>query len=450
MQFLQLLVLVVVVLMSSVASQGFGGKEGAVSMLKAARTKVINTPKATCGNKPSTQEVVIGLASGYSWGQVSKFVLSLRNNGYTGDIVIGTNPNIPPDLRTQLDEHCVIAVAVKLDTSYLPKMPVASRRFVLYKYWLDDLGFKQDARVLLIDVRDSIFQRSPFVDWDKYVIPPVDLLLFSDNHPLLKDVKYIGNVLREGYVDFHTYMTNCYPKQEVEAIGRAAEAKKKGTLMLCSGTTMGTKVGIDKYLTEMKKSFEEYDCWPSKGQDQGYHNWIYFKGLLPTAKVYDPFEGPLLTAGSVADFTKLRVPDVYRDVLRRDNLGYLVNKDGTVVPSIHQWDRIGGFLQGGGWMMHAIVQKKTAAQIAALGVQRASYIEWRDGCTHCPEGNQGCFLPVRTVKVANCGTGTSMVVNCPHPKAVEVNRNPKVAHGAGVVCQGAAVDPAHTVSRLQV
>jgi hypothetical protein len=267
------------------ATDTFGSKEGAVSLLQAARTRVVNSPQTTCGVKPAPQEVVMGLASGYNWAQISKFVQSLRSNGYTGDIVLGTNPTIDAGLKRNLDVHCVTAVAVELDTTYLPKMPVASRRFVLYKNWLDDLGYKADARVLLIDVRDSIFQRSPFLDWERYCAPPVDILLFADSHPLLKDVKYKGDTLTEGYVDFHTYMTNCYPKAEVERIGRAAEAKKRGTLMLCSGSTMGTKIGMDKYLGEMKRSFEEYDCWPSKGQDQGYHNWIYFKGLLPTAKV---------------------------------------------------------------------------------------------------------------------------------------------------------------------
>ena len=102
----------------------FGNKEGAVNLLKRDTTQIINTPKTTCnGGMPAVQEVVMGMATGYSWQQMSTFILSLRSNGYAGDIVLGVKPSMDSFTRRNFDDNCVKGVAVKLDTNYLPKMP---------------------------------------------------------------------------------------------------------------------------------------------------------------------------------------------------------------------------------------------------------------------------------------------------------------------------------------
>jgi hypothetical protein len=170
-------------------------------------------PGCNCGwgKKPTPQEVVMGVATGYSWGQIRNFVVSLRNTGYTGDIALGMNPtNQAEHMKKELTKYCVKALAVTYNMTYLPDMPIASRRFLLYRHWLQELGYQDQARVLVVDVRDTIFQRQPFADFNEYSSNGKDLLLFADNHPLSKD----------GGADFHTYLLHgtCFPKVWVDVL----------------------------------------------------------------------------------------------------------------------------------------------------------------------------------------------------------------------------------------
>jgi hypothetical protein len=178
-------------------------------------------------------------------------------------------------------------------------MPVASRRFVLYQQWIRLLQEKKIAKasewLLLIDVRDSIFQRSPFTGLDPVTLG-ASLLFFSDSHPAMRDTVDI---------DSHTYLgESCFHKSQ-EALKKAILSPTTSNFVICSGTVMGSIAQTSVYLQVMVQTFEAFDCWTVGGIDQGYHNYVYFmNNSAIKAKVFDPGYGPVMTMGSTRDFSR--------------------------------------------------------------------------------------------------------------------------------------------------
>jgi hypothetical protein len=186
--------------------------------------------------------------------------------------------------------------------------------------------------------------------------------------------------------------------------------------MLCSGSTIGTKKRMLDYLNAMHTAFDTLRCFPDGGIDQGYHNWVWLKRELEPSKVFVPGEdGPLMTVGSVADFTRQSVPEKFRTVLRRDKNGYVVNKDGRVIGTLHQWDRMMSHfsgplkgtdgISGAGWLEQTLLGEgaggvdtspvmiwkpksgvaakgvRDAAYLRSLNVPRSEYYEWYVVCS---------------------------------------------------------------------
>ena len=141
--------------------------------------------------------------------------------------------------------------------------------------------------------------------------------------------------------------------------GKAKWESVKNNTVLCSGTSMGTKVGMHRYfdvmlaeiaervaLTEKEANCpgwfgDKCDC-RTGGVDQGYHNFLFHSGRFgPTAVAIPNTDGVVLTAGFLCN-----APDVFN--AREDALSLMLDKDGYVtydkskekrVAVVHQWDR---------------------------------------------------------------------------------------------------------------
>jgi hypothetical protein len=299
---------------ASPPSKGFGAQEGAKAMLSETTavsghmhkaSTVVLDPTTLPHCKDYADGVVMGMAANYQWGQMSNFVISLRNTGYKGKIVLGVRGVAGLDVskgessvtKTNLEKHCVTAIEAVADTTYLPKMPVASRRFVLYEQWITILLAKKVVTaaewILLIDVRDSIFQRTPFAGAES---SGASLLFFADSHPAIRDKQDI---------DSHTYLGESCFRESQAALKEMILKPETSDFVICSGTVMGTIAQTGVYLQAMIQTFETFDCWPVGGIDQGYHNYVYFmNNSLIGAKVYPPGEGPVMTLGSSRDFSR--------------------------------------------------------------------------------------------------------------------------------------------------
>ena len=140
--------------------------------------------------------------------------------------------------------------------------PVATARYELY--WIWSLQYENYRRILLIDVRDTYFQRSPFDDLPK---PQAEDLANGGG----------GGVLR-------LYEENASPSSAAENIGKSSFNSKwisgaygkqvldqmRDKPVICSGSTIGDAVAIEAYLRAMVKQFDTTRC-KMKGCDQGMH-----------------------------------------------------------------------------------------------------------------------------------------------------------------------------------
>ena len=139
--------------------------------------------------------------------------------------------------------------------------------------------------------------------------------------------------------------------------------------VLCSGSTMGSRDGILKYIEAMVK---EMNYWKEReecriditGDDQSIHNYLYYTKQLDHAKVIPHRAGPIHVVGyQAAQIFKSADEEAHKRGLPSNNwyvkdnvwqswlpeelglidrkTGLIVNNDGTPSAQIHQYDRFG-------------------------------------------------------------------------------------------------------------
>jgi hypothetical protein len=82
----------------------------------------------------------------------------------------------------------------------------------------------------------------------------------------------------------------------------------KDKAVICSGSTLGSYVAIDNYITTMLTSMDKVKCW-LKGieSDQGYQNYLFYNGYfnvpnLGNATLNMQGEGVVNTIGAMNGF----------------------------------------------------------------------------------------------------------------------------------------------------
>jgi hypothetical protein len=123
--------------------------------------------------------------------------------------------------------------------------------------------------------------------------------------------------------------------------------------VLCSGTVLGTREGILRFLAVFVTEFHANNrkantkCKSPHTTDQWIMNHMYYNGQFGVNRVTTiPWGvGPVLTAGK-ACMTAARKQGA-TDILERDpSTGFIINRfDKTVAPAVHQFDRCGEWLQ---------------------------------------------------------------------------------------------------------
>ena len=95
--------------------------------------------------------------------------------------------------------------------------------------------------------------------------------------------------------------------------------------MLCSGTTVGTRAAMLKYLeimyAEMKAWIADPKChFSMNGDDQSIHNYLFYSGQLPFATAVPNREGGIVnTVGVTGTNTfKKHIADGMAEGLTRD------------------------------------------------------------------------------------------------------------------------------------
>lgn len=282
------------------------------------------------------------------------FVASLRDTGYSGDIVVAVAPNSDPKfLKVWKHYKCVVYTVSPAcsgedhdktctfdvgDKS--PPVSINVVRFYMYRWWARQ--YRPGALVLVTDFRDVFFQSNPFAYHPSEWAPPVaQFVAFQEPYPnkVIYRCPFNGGWIR-----------GCYGEEGLRRIG--------GNTVSCSGASIATAEALRAYaylLTQQLNPVARYghgtkrtnDGCITGGMDQGLHNWLLYSGLLARyvdVKIYQQGEGPVNTVGGFfGTRIPLKIPLVEWGVLRGQSPHQMIhNWNGDPSPVIHQADR---FLQ---------------------------------------------------------------------------------------------------------
>lgn len=241
------------------------------------------------------RNLVISVATNYHFYQLEPFVKSLRKTGFDGDILLFYN-NLNQSTIKKLLKYKVILKEFDKENFEKKKIHLMNYRLKLYHDFLKKNKDKY-GNVLVADVRDVVFQKNPF-DYDEYA--PINYFFES---------KKIKNCKINSYVFKASTNLKEFDKYSDKNIS-------------CAGTTLGKTKDIINYLKVMidRLGKEQFPI------DQGYHNYIFHSGKIKNAKGFYNFKGPVLT---LADMKEIKF----------NKKGDLINKDGTIINVIHQYDR---------------------------------------------------------------------------------------------------------------
>ena len=199
---------------------------------------------------------------------------------------------------------------------------VATLRYEWYWIWLQH--YHKNSWIMILDARDSYFQRNPFVTVPRQSDPNVaqgHLWFFGEN----ANATRLGmstknrNWLRQGYGDKVLHALSEKPT-------------------ICSGSTMGEAVAMEQYLRAEINEKDETEVRMT-GSDQGFHNYLYYSHKLANV---DAIIGLTVWAqghGAINNLGALRTRPFVEWGLYNITSHEVYNWDGTLSPVVHQWDR---------------------------------------------------------------------------------------------------------------
>lgn len=241
--------------------------------------------------------LVLGAAYGYRPKDLFPFVISLRRH-YRGDVLFITD-TLDQEFTDFYNNYNIITFDI--GNAFADRWNMQFERFNLYQHVIETY-FEDTERILLTDTRDVIFQDDPFC-----YKAEAELEFFHEPQ-LYSKCACNANWIRERY-------------------GNDEYEKLKEKWIICSGTTMGSRQGILAYINAMVTEIGNQPKGPQI-LDQPIHAHLIYQGTFPDYRLYQNGEGPISTLH-------------HQLILNIDRQGQLRNKDGSVIPVLHQWDRMG-------------------------------------------------------------------------------------------------------------
>lgn len=287
---------------------------------------------------PDLRPVILTVACGYRPEQIAPFVESWRRHVPGSDLVVIAG-DLPEETDRYLDSAGVRVVPAEFNLGRLvgwrkawyrvqlagwlgllrrsrgllglgaegdalhariaeASFHLFSQRFFHYRRYLAHFGWKH-SHVLLVDIRDTVFQASPF--------PCTGLHVFAENES-------IG--------------TNHFARRWFQLSYGAAAFRRLGPRpLLCAGVTLGDLSAMRRYLdvncTESLRVSTVNDV------DQAVHNYLIHEQLVPSV-LHAYGEGPAINLNAVP-LSGLNVAD-----------GRLLDAGGRPFAIVHQYDRVPG------------------------------------------------------------------------------------------------------------
>ena len=348
---------------------------------------------------PPGRDAILGLAAyPKNMGTFTRLVGSLRNTGYDGHIIFGVHIDIPQeeeDYLKQMDVTYYMVEFVDCDPSILvggantgrdavrrkcgkgyERLTLEWGRFEMTRQWLhackECTGWN-----LVMDTRDIFFQAHPFASLpsalevdgignkgnDNENGNEVANLLFIEeiaahSSPVPEPHRYfqLGNPRYRGRT------TPCYGRNHMEKFAHRP--------VLCSGTIIGTRNGMHRFLSVLVDEFNSN----SRGQkgacknplltDQWTMNYLYYIGRFgdyTRTRTVPWGSGPVLTIGKPCINSALR-PNITHSQMdliefQGGRTGLILNKHeeddrsmARIAPAVHQYDRCHRWIQR--WFVH--------------------------------------------------------------------------------------------------
>jgi len=208
---------------------------------------------------------------------------------------------------------------------------------------------------MVIDTRDIFFQSNPFSSLGDPGQAEHDLLFVEEiakyTNPKPEEVHRavdIGESRR--YV---SHVRPCYGPDAVRAHDLADRP------MLCSGTVIGTRDGIHRFLSVLVDEFRTNNgrgpqCRSPSTTDQWTMNHLYYSGRfgrMDRTRTVPWGTGPVLTVGKpCVDSSDKMKKTGKKDLMTFDGHGLVLNRyepEGSptrVAPALHQWDRCAAWI----------------------------------------------------------------------------------------------------------
>jgi hypothetical protein len=278
------------------------------------------------------RDVILTMLYRMRFDAVAPFYFSLKQTGFTGDIVAFVTM-IDDETVADMNRHGIITIPFRFHPRIVRRtwwfdplrrwffksslsqakkeklahavFPLFYRRQLLYLEFLRTNRQKY-GRVFITDCRDVFFQANPF-SWD----PPAGVHFFLEE-----------SANKIGQCSHHIRWIK-------SQFGRQVLAELADETISCAGTTLGDVESIIQYLSTMvslsmaARSLREHDG------DQGIHNYILRKNMLPRTTLHENRHGPVMTMGA------MKTSDAQLNVH-----GYVVNDNGTLPVVLHQYDRL--------------------------------------------------------------------------------------------------------------
>ncbi len=273
-----------------------------------------------------SKKLILGLMSEMTLEQAKPFFLSLEKSAYRGDVcmIVSNLDAVTLDFLRARQVQTVpfqkaflkrfSSGAARIPRFFLPREmrarfdrqlapaymhPHCARHF-FYESYLQECGGNY-SHVMLTDTRDVLFQDDPFA----FELPD-GLSVFLEDWSVGSSSHNASAVTR--------------------AFGRKVFQELSDRPIACAGTTIGTTKAILEHLARATRIFCEKG--ERKTIDQAVH--IFLVHQEPPAKLhcFENFSGPVLTMSSIDPAA-----------LKFNDRGQIINADGHVINTLHQYDR---------------------------------------------------------------------------------------------------------------
>lgn len=244
---------------------------------------------------------VITYCSGYDYKVFDRFIGSLNDTGFSGNIYIIINEHDKPTIKLLKQKYKNI---YPLNDGIQKKTHINCHRFFCIDLLLKNL--KLDCEYLLIcDSRDVLFQKN------------------IEDYPYDKNVDIYGFL--EGITIEKEQVFNARWIKHIEfLLGKPIYENICKNKIICCGTTIGKKENIINYVKTMCNLIKQYNIVTNL--DQGLHNYMLYCNILNcNVKLLSNEDNLVNTVGN----------DTHK--INKDNL--IVNMNDEISWVVHQYDR---------------------------------------------------------------------------------------------------------------